>query len=114
MAKPDTHIVIKSKRDGYRRGGVAHPKGSTTYPVGNFTKDQVEAFKNDPRLEVKLTGEDAGGGQGDWPPTEEALAEMKHDALGEILTARGVDPVPLKSKDERRAAIRELVAKEKA
>lgn len=49
-----------------------------------------------------------------WPPTDEQIDEAGHDDLGALLTSQGVDPAPLKSKDARRGAIRDLIAKQKA
>jgi hypothetical protein len=48
-----------------------------------------------------------------WPPTDEALDAMSFENLGKLLTTQGVaDITSLKSKEARRAAIRDLIAKQ--
>ena len=47
-------IVIKSKKDGFRRCGVAHPKDKTTYPDGSFTEDEELALIAEPMLDVSF------------------------------------------------------------
>lgn len=45
-------ITITSKKEGFRRCGVAHPAGPTDYEDGSFTKEQVETMQADPMLVV--------------------------------------------------------------
>ena len=45
-------IQIVSKKDGFRRGGVAHPDKPKDYPDDFFSKDQLEAMENEPMLFV--------------------------------------------------------------
>lgn len=47
-------IRITSKREGFRRCGVAHPKTPTEYPGGTFTREEIEILKADPMLQVEL------------------------------------------------------------
>lgn len=55
-------IVIKSKIDGFRRGGVAHPQVPTRYPDGYFTAGQLAALRAEPNLSVvELPGECIAG-----------------------------------------------------
>ncbi|BFR47441.1 hypothetical protein RVX_R27230 [Nitratidesulfovibrio sp. HK-II] len=46
-----TMIRITSKRDGFRRAGMAH-SGTRDYPAGTFTDEQLEALTGDPMLVV--------------------------------------------------------------
>jgi hypothetical protein len=46
-------IRITSKRDGFRRGGIAHPFKATDYDVSVFSKKQLEALKSEPMLVVE-------------------------------------------------------------
>lgn len=60
---PRQVIRITAQRDGFRRAGVAHPKGPTDYAVDHFTREQLEAFLAEPMLSVQpvlLDDEDDG------------------------------------------------------
>lgn len=43
-------IVIISKRDGFRRCGIAHPGKPTSYPDDFFTDEQLGALSKEPQL----------------------------------------------------------------
>jgi hypothetical protein len=43
-------IVITSKRDGFRRCGIAHPSTPTSYADDFFTDEQWEALSKEPQL----------------------------------------------------------------
>jgi hypothetical protein len=43
-------IVITSKRDGFRRCGIAHPSKPTSYPDDFFSDEQLEALSKEPQL----------------------------------------------------------------
>ena len=45
-------LSITSKKDGFRRGGVAHSGEETLYDLDHFTKEQREAIENEPMLIV--------------------------------------------------------------
>ena len=45
-------IIITSKKDGFRRCGIAHLATPTEYPDGAFTDEQIEALHNEPMLVV--------------------------------------------------------------
>lgn len=45
-------ITIVSKRDGFRRCGIAHPAAPTTYPEGRFTDDELARLEAEPMLVV--------------------------------------------------------------
>ncbi len=51
-------IIITSKKDGFRRCGVAHPASATDYPDGFFTPEQIKALHDEPML-VVLEAEEA-------------------------------------------------------
>lgn len=46
-------IRIISKKDGFRRCGVAHPETATDYDDDKFTKKELERLKNEPMLIVQ-------------------------------------------------------------
>ncbi|WP_168189613.1 HI1506-related protein [Limnobaculum zhutongyuii] len=48
-------IQITSKREGFRRCGIAHSETTTSYPLDRFTKDELERLQNEPMLIVHIT-----------------------------------------------------------
>lgn len=51
-------IVITSKRDGFRRCGIAHPGKPTFYPDDFFTEEQLAALDKEPQLILAYAGEE--------------------------------------------------------
>jgi len=47
-------IRITAKQDGFRRCGIAHPKGATEYPDATFTKNQMDQLQAEPMLVVEV------------------------------------------------------------
>lgn len=54
-------IRITSKREGFRRAGVAHPAAPTEYPDDAFSKEQLAALKAEPMLTVEQVSEGTKG-----------------------------------------------------
>lgn len=50
----DTIIRIRSKKDGFRRCGMAHSKEWQEHPKDAFTPEQLAALKADPMLQVEV------------------------------------------------------------
>lgn len=46
-------LRITSKRDGFRRGGMAHPATATDHAIDAFTKEQLAQIKAEPMLTVE-------------------------------------------------------------
>ena len=46
-------IIIKSKREGFRRCGIAHHVAEVTHPDGRFTPDEITRLQAEPMLTVK-------------------------------------------------------------
>lgn len=46
-------IRIRSKQDGFRRAGTAHPAETTEYPDDHFTAHQLAELKAEPMLVVE-------------------------------------------------------------
>lgn len=46
-------IRIRSKKDGFRRCGIAHPAGPVEYPNEKFSPEQIKALKAEPMLLVE-------------------------------------------------------------
>ncbi len=51
-------LIITSKKEGFRRCGVAHPAKQTEHPDGAFTQEQIKALREEPMLMV-LEAEEA-------------------------------------------------------
>ena len=47
-------VRIKSKRDGYRRCGISHPRLATDHPAERFTESMLAKLQADPVLTVEL------------------------------------------------------------
>ena len=45
-------VLIKSKTDGFRRGGIVHRAKGTYYQDGDLTEQQLEEFSREPQLVV--------------------------------------------------------------
>lgn len=45
-------VLIKSKIDGFRRGGIVHRAKGTYYQDGALTEEQLQQFSNEPQLVV--------------------------------------------------------------
>lgn len=46
-------IRITAKKNGFRRGGIAHPSEPTDYPADKFKKKELDALKAEPMLVVQ-------------------------------------------------------------
>lgn len=49
-----TLIIKNTAHDGYRRTGVAFPRGESRHSADSFTEDQIAALKCDPYLLVTV------------------------------------------------------------
>jgi len=47
-------IRIRSRQDGFRRAGVAHPSKQTEYPDDFFTSEQIDAIMADDMLVAEI------------------------------------------------------------
>lgn len=50
-------IRIKSKKDGFRRCGIAHPKEAVQYPDDRFSEKELAILKAEPVLIVEIVKE---------------------------------------------------------
>ncbi|MHB1183392.1 MAG: HI1506-related protein [Desulfobulbia bacterium] len=55
-------IQIVSKKEGFRRCGVAHVKGPVDYPDGHWTEEQLTALKAEPMLVVTFIEDESKKG----------------------------------------------------
>lgn len=47
-------IDITAKRDGFRRAGMVHSEQTQTYPLSQFTKEQIRQLQEEPMLVVAI------------------------------------------------------------
>lgn len=52
-------IIIKSKKTGFRRCGIAHPKEVVQYPEGRFSANELAILAAEPMLIVEIVVLDA-------------------------------------------------------
>jgi len=71
-------VKITSKRDGFRRCGIAHPKKPTEYKDNRFSEDELAILKAEPMLAV-VSGDDEA----------KAKAKAEADAKAKAKAAKG-------------------------
>lgn len=70
-------IQISSKREGFRRCGVAHPRGPVTYDDGEFSAEEIEILQAEPMLTVvEIDGGDIAKSPGFDQMTVKELKEL--------------------------------------
>lgn len=72
-------IRIRSKRDGFRRCGIAHPSMTVEYPDGRFSREELAVLKAEPMLLVEEIEEEKNPG----PETETGGGGEKNPSAGE-------------------------------
>lgn len=53
-------ITITSKKEGFRRCGVAHGQTPANYPDDRFTAEELEILQQEPMLVVQQTADQDG------------------------------------------------------
>ena len=88
-------IRIRSKKEGFRRCGIAHSMQWTEYPEGAFSADQIAKLKADPMLAVEIVVPDPP------EPPEQApdLGDEEPDATPPQVS--GLSPQPSKRKGRK-------------
>ena len=77
-------IIITSKKDGFRRAGIAHPAQTTEYPDGFFSEAQLELLRQEPLLYV-LEGDEVQAELSDKPvPARELIQIIKGASLDDL------------------------------
>ncbi len=66
-------IIITSKRDGFRRCGMAHPAAATEYADDAFTGEQLKTLRAEPMLTVSVAGAESKY------PADDARAQLRKD-----------------------------------
>ena len=65
-------IEITCSTEGFRRAGIKHPKGTTSYQEGTFSDEQLEMMAAEPKLIVSVIGAPEGVSSFDAKDQEEA------------------------------------------
>lgn len=76
-------LIIKAKRDGFRRAGLVHRAAGTYHPDGELTEQQLEMLRNDPALlvveDVQEDALDAGDANGELvQQMGDTIASLEH------------------------------------
>ena len=100
-------IQITSKRDGFRRCGVAHPKSTTQYPDNRFTAEQLKILQAEPMLVVQVV--DGGAGQGG--KAEQSKRLNVPDTVALVLAATTLEELNTFAEGEDRKGVLDAIAK---
>lgn len=77
-------IKITAKRDGFRRGGIAHPPAPTEYPNDRFTALELKQLQAEPMLVVEIVADPKPSGKG--KEKEKEAASVADDGKDEDKT----------------------------
>lgn len=86
-------VRIKSKRDGYRRCGISHPRFATDHPAERFTESMLAKLQADPVLTVELIDGEMPG------PAPESAGQgggAEPGDTGNNAAQEGANPAPAK------------------
>ena len=95
-----SEITITSKRDGFRRCGVAHRDVPVTWPDGSFTEEQIAILRAEPALVVHI-----GAVSGDDDKLKTALGRVQE--LEAVVQQLNDDAAGLKSQLDEMTADRD-------
>ena len=100
-------IRITSKKDGFRRCGVAHPKSATDHPDNRFTEDQLQILQAEPILVVQVVtgGTDPGGKSG--PPKRLNVP----DTVALVIAAATIEELNTFAEGEDRKGVLDAITK---
>lgn len=85
-------VLIKSKTDGFRRGGIVHRARGTYYQDGALTEEQLDVFSREPQLVVVAQASPAAVGQDEesqrlMQEMGDTIAALEHE-LDQVNTGR--------------------------
>jgi len=79
-------LIVRALRDGFRRGGVAHPAAETRWPEGSYTPEQAAAWRGEAMLvvtDVAADAPDSADDTGAKPDAPAAKAGKRGKASGD-------------------------------
>lgn len=74
-------VDITAKRDGFRRAGMKHSDVTQTYPLSQFTKEQLKQLQDEPMLVVAIRDKDAAGAADIVTDLRQQIATLEADCL---------------------------------
>lgn len=83
-------IEIRSKREGFRRAGVAHSVKPTLYRDDAFTEGQLQQLQDEPMLVVSITMEENSPGTGNIDTSLDDKIADKSAAVGKNANVEAV------------------------
>ena len=96
-------IRITSKKDGFRRCGIAHPATPTEHPDGRFTEKELKILQAEPMLVVQVDAAQPGQDPGDaGKKTKPPLAA---DLIAQITAAGTPEEVDKLLGEDTRATV---------
>lgn len=105
-------ITITSTIAGFRRAGMAHPKGPIEYSDDHFTREQLALLEAEPRLTITRSKADAAeiesdfdAGRLDETAVDTDLKSLTVDHLKDIAQSAGIAGSASMKKAELIAAI---------
>jgi hypothetical protein len=113
MAKLTSTLIACIALTAIHHDGEIYSEGDSIELPDTLSKRMINsgAVKLAPSSSPLENTGDKGGGNS--LPTEGEIDALGFDALGQLLTSQGIDPKPFGSKDARRQALRDLIAKSK-
>lgn len=94
-------IRISSKKDGFRRCGIAHSKQPTDYPDDAFSAEELKALKTEPMLEVEVL-------------EQEPKRLSQNEAIKAARGAETIEALDALAKDEDRPKVLAVIDKRRA
>lgn len=112
-------LRIKSKRNNFRRCGVAHSDQWVEHPEGSFTAGEIAILKAEPMLQVEMVVPEENNGKGPDAENGELAAMTVEQLKDEIAMFQSVKILKGLKKDEligilkahREAAVEKAQAK---
>ena len=98
-------IKITSKKDGFRRCGIAHPKEATEYPDDRFTKEELTVLDAEKMLVVEIIP--GGLGKKEYELNVPKTVEL-------VTAAETIEALDDLAKDETRKGVLDAIEKRRA
>lgn len=92
-------IRIRSKKPGFRRGGLAHACEWTEYPDGRFSKKELARLQAEPMLQVEVVPDAAAN--------PKPIADDQAIMTDSVLETESVSPPPEARKTSKSASARQ-------
>ena len=84
-------IEITSKREGFRRAGIAHSVAPRQYPDAAFTEEQLQQLRAEPMLKVSVVKEVIRPGAGSGEASAPGAVEEENAGVDEKANVNALD-----------------------